>query len=186
MPDSVDRCPDQPGAPSTDPARNDCPGMLHVLTGQVRIHQQIFFATDSDRILPRSNALLLSVASALRATPAIHRLAIEGHTDNRGADEHNRELSQHRAESVLRWLTAHGVEASRLEAHGYGPSRPIASNDTPVGRGINRRVEFHITDPQGMEEEAQNLELRSRPAPAPQRNRPSPAAPPRPPAARRH
>ncbi len=53
-------------------------------------------------------------------------------------------LSQMRADSVMRWLVAHGGAADRLEARGYGPTRPIQTNDTEAGRAENRRVEFKI------------------------------------------
>jgi outer membrane protein OmpA-like peptidoglycan-associated protein len=57
----------------------------------------------------------------------------------------NNKLSQDRADSVLRYLTSHGIEEHRLEAHGFGPSKPIDTNETDAGRQKNRRVEFHIT-----------------------------------------
>jgi OOP family OmpA-OmpF porin len=58
----------------------------------------------------------------------------------------NNKLSQDRADSVMGYLTTHGIAAGRVEAHGFGPSRPIKSNDTDAGRQANRRVEFHITE----------------------------------------
>jgi outer membrane protein OmpA-like peptidoglycan-associated protein len=147
VPDNTDHCPDQPGAPHPDPNRNGCPGLVRVEGGQVRILQQVFFATNSDRILPRSFPVLQAVADALRASPDIRRVAIEGHTDNQGDDARNLQLSDRRATSVMTWLTQHGIDAARLEAHGYGETRPLASNDTRPGRAQNRRVEFHIVDP---------------------------------------
>jgi len=74
-------------------------------------------------------------------------VAIEGHTDNVGAHDHNVDLSQRRAQQVMAWLVAHDIDASRLEAHGYGPDRPIGPNTSAAGRARNRRVEFHILDP---------------------------------------
>ncbi len=147
VPDAVDHCPDQPGAPSTDPMRNGCPGLVRVEQGMIHILEQVFFATDRDVILPRSNRVLTAVADVLRATPAIHRLAVEGHTDNVGTEAHNMDLSRRRANAVMNWLVAHGVEATRLEAHGYGPTRPIESNATAAGRAHNRRSDFRIIDP---------------------------------------
>src|SRR5207237_5827355 len=91
--------------------------------------------------------VLTAVANALQASPDIRRIAIEGHTDNVGPDARNLQLSQRRAESVMRWLTGHGLDGARLEAHGYGEGRPLVSNDTREGRAANRRVEFHIVDP---------------------------------------
>lgn len=82
-----------------------------------------------------------AVADYMKAHPAVS-LRIEGHTDNTGPDELNRTLSQERADAVRQYLIQQGIENSRLVAKGYGPDRPIASNDTPEGRSANRRVEF--------------------------------------------
>ena len=57
----------------------------------------------------------------------------------------NNKLSQDRADSVKNYLVSHGIDDGRLEAHGYGPSKPIDTNATDAGRQKNRRVEFHIT-----------------------------------------
>ena len=111
----------------------------------------MFFANNSDRILPQSNAVLQAVADTLRLATQIHRVRIEGHTDNTGSPEHNTELSQHRAQAVLVWLTTHGVGIERLEAQGFGPTRPLRPNITLSNRAMNRRVEFHIVDPAPVE-----------------------------------
>ena len=57
------------------------------------------------------------------------------------------ERSDRRARSVVQWLVEHGVEVKRLDAAGYGPTRPIADNRTAKGRQLNRRVDFRIVDP---------------------------------------
>jgi outer membrane protein OmpA-like peptidoglycan-associated protein len=147
VPDATDHCPDRPGAPSPNPRLNGCPGLVQILDGQVRINRPVFFATNRDTILPRSNAVLRAVADALAATPAIRRVSVEGHTDNVGPADRNLDLSQRRADSVRRWLTDHGIDASRLEARGFGADRPLRPNVTARNRAANRRVEFHITDP---------------------------------------
>ena len=72
---------------------------------------------------------------------------IEGHTDNKGKASKNMELSDRRARSVLNYLVGKGVASERLDAQGYGDSKPVASNKTSKGRAANRRVEFHIVDP---------------------------------------
>jgi len=147
VPDPTDHCPDQPGAPHPDPRRNGCPGLVRLRPGELQLLRPVFFATRRDRILARSNAVLQAVADALRASPEIRRASIEGHTDNVGDDAQNAALSQRRADRVVAWLVRRRVEAGRLEAHGLGEARPIASNDTPAGRAQNRRVEIHIVDP---------------------------------------
>src|SRR5438045_1014725 len=69
---------------------------------------------------------------------------IEGHTDSTGSDEYNLSLSQRRADSVKNYLVDQGVETAQIFARGFGESQPKASNDTPEGRQLNRRVEIHI------------------------------------------
>ncbi len=144
VPDAADHCPTQAGAPSADPNRNGCPGLVRIEGTSLRITQQVFFATNADRILPQSFRVLLAVADALRAAPEIRRVSVEGHTDDVGDATRNTALSQRRAEAVVQWLVQHGVDASRLEAHGYGPSRPLVQGTTAAARASNRRVEFHI------------------------------------------
>ena len=129
VPDSVDACPDQPGAPSTNPQRNGCPGRVVVDGSVLRILEPVFFAIDRDRILSRSEPVLNAVVDALHAATYIRRVRIEGHTDDTNTDAYNLDLSQRRANNVRAWLIAHGVEASRLEARGYGESRPLQSID---------------------------------------------------------
>lgn len=151
--DPQDHCPDQAGAPSPDPNRNGCPGLVSVTSTQIRITQQILFATNSDRILPASNALMQAIADALRASPQIRKVSVDGHTDDVGPDPRNLGLSERRARSVVAGLVQRGVEASRLEPHGFGETRPVQPITGLTGRPLNdararnRRVEFNITDP---------------------------------------
>ena len=148
VPEPPDACPGVPGVPSPDPARNGCPSTdVRMEGGQILILEQVFFDTDRDTIKRRSFRILQAVADVLRAAPHIRRVSVDGHTDNRASEEHNLDLSQRRAAAVVRWLIDHGVDAGRLESHGYGPSRPIDSNETNAGRARNRRVEFVIIDP---------------------------------------
>jgi outer membrane protein OmpA-like peptidoglycan-associated protein len=73
---------------------------------------------------------------------------IEGHTDSRGSDSHNVDLSQRRAEAVRTYLVSRGYPSERIQAHGIGKGRPTTSNDTSEGRANNRRVEI-IVQPAG-------------------------------------
>jgi OmpA-OmpF porin, OOP family len=146
IPDTLDACPREPGPPNPDPKKNGCPQFIKLEGSVVRILQQVHFATASTTILPDSFPMLQEIANLLKANPSIHRMSIEGHTDNRGAADYNMTLSQGRATSVMTWLNQHGIEANRLEAHGYGLTKPIADNSTDAGRLTNRRVEFKILE----------------------------------------
>jgi len=107
----------------------------------------INFATGSAAVDPSSRRLLDGLASvALRCD----RFTIEvaGHTDDQGGRDHNMDLSLRRAEAVADYLASQGVARSRLNARGYGPDRPRASNATPAGQAANRRIEFGVSDQQ--------------------------------------
>jgi outer membrane protein OmpA-like peptidoglycan-associated protein len=154
VPDDVDHCPDQAGAPSTDPNRNGCPGQVVVIGNMIQLNTPVFFAHNRDTILRRSFPILQAVADALRASPHVRRVSIEGHTDDVGGDQENMDLSNRRAQSVMRWLIEHGIEASRLEAHGFGETRPLqpitpgmSRRERRAAQARNRRVEFRIIDP---------------------------------------
>jgi outer membrane protein OmpA-like peptidoglycan-associated protein len=147
VPDAVDACPDTPGAPDPDPKKNGCPGLVTVTGGELKIIKPVFFATDQDVILPQSFPVLKAVAVVLKHAVQIKKMSVDGHTDDRGGVAHNQDLSERRARSVVRYLVREGVEEARLEAHGYGQSRPIKDNATQQGRAANRRVEFHVIDP---------------------------------------
>ncbi|TKC95194.1 OmpA family protein [Polyangium fumosum] len=142
--DAVDACPKERGEANADPKITGCPASVRVEGTQIVILQEVNFATGSDVIAPESYALLEQVAAVFAQHPEIARVAIDGHTDNVGVERANVTLSQRRAVAVVRWLVDHGVDARRLEARGFGPRRPVASNDKPEGRAKNRRVEFQI------------------------------------------
>jgi len=72
---------------------------------------------------------------------------VEGHTDAVGSLEANQRLSEQRADTVRNYLVDQGVTGTRISSIGYGETRPKATNDTPEGRQLNRRVEIHVTMP---------------------------------------
>jgi len=143
--DPEDACPDQPGVANADPKKNGCP-LAVVEKGQVRILEQVKFETGKANILPESEAILNAVVKILNENPGILKIRVEGHTDNKGNKALNKNLSTARAASVVKWLTAHGIDAKRLTSQGFGQDKPIATNDTEEGRRDNRRVEFHIAE----------------------------------------
>jgi outer membrane protein OmpA-like peptidoglycan-associated protein len=84
------------------------------------------------------------IADVIMRNPQLTSIEIQGHTDDRGGREHNQDLSQRRADSVRAWLVQHGVEAIRLQAMGYGQTRPLVPNITSANRARNRRVQFVV------------------------------------------
>jgi outer membrane protein OmpA-like peptidoglycan-associated protein len=145
--DRFDNCPDEPGPPEN----GGCPKkQLVVITeAKLEIKDKVFFDTDKDTIQKKSFELLDNVADVLKAHPEIKRIRVEGHTDNTGKPEHNKDLSDRRAKSVMKYLVDKGVDVARLDAVGFGQDRPIASNDTVDGKSQNRRVEFMILENEG-------------------------------------
>jgi outer membrane protein OmpA-like peptidoglycan-associated protein len=102
----------------------------------------IYFNTDKADIKPESYAVLKSMADYLHENPESN-FNIIGHTDSRGDQDHNQELSERRAQSVIQALvTQFNVEESRLYAMGRGDLEPVDDNTTEKGRANNRRVEF--------------------------------------------
>ena len=142
--DTLDACVREKGPVTTDPKTNGCPGLLRVHVGEIALLAPLNFKTASAEIDPGSYPLLEELAAALRANPAISRVAVDGHTDNRGNAAANVLLSQKRAVAVVSWLTAHGIDPRRTEARGFGPHQPVADNGTDTGRAKNRRVELVI------------------------------------------
>src|SRR5205823_12098290 len=106
---------------------------------------QIHFATGKFDVPAEAETVLGNVAKALTDNPS-WKIRIEGYTDNVGGKDMNQTLSQQRADSVMNWLSAHGVDQGRMTAKGYGDSRPVADNSTDDGRARNRRVEIVRTD----------------------------------------
>jgi outer membrane protein OmpA-like peptidoglycan-associated protein len=87
------------------------------------------------------------------------KVLIEGHTDITGTREHNKKLSEKRAESVTDYLETLGVESKRITAEGYGPDQPVGDNNTDYGRQQNRRVEVAIFANDKLKKKAEKGEL---------------------------
>lgn len=120
------------------------PDRVVLTASNIAIMDKVQFDTGKASLLPASFSLLDEVAKVMKDNPQIEVVQVEGHTDSTGSPEFNRTLSQQRAESVVKYLTGKGIKASRFEAKGFGPDRPIADNNTEPGRDANRRVEFNI------------------------------------------
>jgi OmpA-OmpF porin, OOP family len=105
--------------------------------------KNVYFETNSAELGPVSTATLNKALEVLSRRDGIN-LEVDGHTDSRGTEAYNMALSDRRAKSVVEYLTSHGIDASRLTAHGFGETKPVADNTNPNGQAKNRRVELHV------------------------------------------
>lgn len=102
------------------------------------------FEFDKSRLEPKAISILDMVAGALNHRKNVS-VELDGYTDSIGTAAYNLKLSQQRADAVKLYLSKHGVEASRMEAKGFGMTNPVADNATAEGRAKNRRTEVKIT-----------------------------------------
>jgi OmpA-OmpF porin, OOP family len=122
------------------------PAKVEVTTDKVVILEKVFFEFDKAILVESSKPLLTEVADTLLAHPELKKIEIAGHTDNRGSDAYNLDLSQRRVETVRDYLIARGVAPDRLVAKGYGESVLLDKADTEEAHALNRRVEFTILE----------------------------------------
>lgn len=118
--------------------KQDARGTVITLSGSV------IFPSGKSELLPSARGKLSEVATALAQGDQASKIVVEGHTDSVGAAAMNQALSVKRAEAVRNELVAQGVSSSRVSVEGFGPSRPVADNDSPAGRANNRRVEIVV------------------------------------------
>jgi len=105
--------------------------------------KNIYFDFDKTTLKSESFVELNKVVDFLKRNPNVE-IEIHGHTDNKGSDDYNLELSQGRSQAVMDYIVSQGIEAYRLAAIGYGETKPIDTNDTDEGRANNRRVEVTV------------------------------------------
>jgi outer membrane protein OmpA-like peptidoglycan-associated protein len=122
----------------------------------------VLFDLNQATLKPGAKLRLAKVAGIIQAYPDL-RLQIEGYTDSTGGAEHNQELSDRRAAAVRDFLVSQGVGMNNVSAQGFGPSNPVASNSTPQGRQMNRRVDLVVN---GASIAAQNQQAPPNSAPA--------------------
>jgi outer membrane protein OmpA-like peptidoglycan-associated protein len=151
--DAADKCPNEPedfdGWEDADGCPEEASGLVKLTCEKIEIKDSVYFDSGSDRIQERSFTLLNQVAGVLQQATQIKRLRVEGHTDDRGKDAMNLQLSQRRAASVMAYLLERGVADNRLTSEGYGETKPISDNKTAAGRSQNRRVEFVVLEMEG-------------------------------------
>lgn len=119
----------------------------------------ILFAFGKSDLNASSKAALLKFAASLKDTPETD-ITIYGHTDNKGSREMNLKLSNDRAVSVSKFLSANGILNERMKTEGKAFDEPVADNATDAGRTLNRRVEVYITANKQMIEQAQQGTLK--------------------------
>jgi outer membrane protein OmpA-like peptidoglycan-associated protein len=112
--------------------------------GLVANMSDVLFRSGSFELTPGARERLAKVSGIVLAYPSLH-VAIEGHTDSVGSDQYNQDLSERRAQAVRDYFVQQGISSNAVEAHGFGKTSPIASNDTPEGRQQNRRVELVLS-----------------------------------------
>jgi outer membrane protein OmpA-like peptidoglycan-associated protein len=138
--DEEDKCPSRPG-----PASNmGCPVISKEVIDKINFAaKNVFFATGSYKLLPKSFKSLNEVANLMKADESL-MVDIDGHTDAVGSDQSNQVLSDNRAGAVKEYLIKQGVDPSRLKSAGYGETKPVADNTTAAGRAKNRRTEMTV------------------------------------------
>ena len=108
----------------------------------------VLFDTNKAQLKPGATRSLQKLATFLKQYPD-RKAQVEGYTDSTGSADYNQELSDRRAHAVRASLLDMGVSSDRITTHGYGKESPVASNDTPAGRQMNRRVEIILSDDKG-------------------------------------
>ena len=150
-----DKCPETPAGVKVD--GSGCP--LPELKNETKVIEKIVVTEEDKKVVAEaiSNLEFDLGKSTIRSTsfPSLNKVAallieknfslkLAGHTDNTGSMQTNLRLSKERAEAVKAYLVSKGANPSRIEATGYGPNQPIATNATAEGRQQNRRVEFTL------------------------------------------
>ena len=156
--DDLDQCPNTPvgtqvdsvGCPRPAPTTADVPAgsnlsLATAAAGDKFILRGVNFEYDKDRLTSEAVEILDGVIDALLKAGQV-KVEVGGHTDWMGDEGYNLALSQRRARSVVRYLSAGGVDADRMTSVGSGETKPIADNETEAGRELNRRVELTVIE----------------------------------------
>jgi OmpA-OmpF porin, OOP family len=138
--DEDDKCIDRTG-----PASNQgCPEIAQAVIDKINYAaKNVFFATGSAKLLPKSFKALDEAAKLLKSDETL-MVDIDGHTDSQGNEEKNQTLSENRAKAVKDYLVSKGIAEDRLKSAGYGSTKPVGDNKTAAGRASNRRTELAV------------------------------------------
>ena len=146
IPDKDDKCPNEPETFNGFQDADGCPdrGRVIVTDTSIEILDMVYFEYDKAIIKKESYPILDAVAATLQGNPSIALVEVQGHTDERGDDAYNLDLSDRRAHSVRQYLIDKGVAEGRLTAQGYGETQPLDRRHNEAAWAKNRRVAFLI------------------------------------------
>ncbi len=146
IPDKDDKCPNEPETYNGFEDADGCPdrGRVVVTETSIEILDVIYFEYNKAIIQTRSYPILDAIVATMQGNPSIQLIEIQGHTDERGDDAYNLELSDRRAKAVMKYLADKGVDEKRLTAQGYGETQPLDRRHNEAAWAKNRRVAFLI------------------------------------------
>lgn len=147
VPDYLDKCPNTPKGTQVDkdgcPIKKEVKVILKPEIESLVLSGDANFEFNKASLLPNAYPVLDSLVSTMKRHTG-YKWEIDGYTDGIGSDNYNLGLSQRRAQAVLDYLINKGINSNNLKVIGYGKANPIASNKTPEGRSMNRRVEIKV------------------------------------------
>ena len=123
--------------------RGELKRLAWISGNKIELAEPIIFLLNEAVILPESLPIANDVLKVMQENPGL-KVRVEGHTDDEGPARYNQELSEYRAIWIKIFLMARGITSDRVQVFGFGKSRPVTSNTTPIGREKNRRVELRI------------------------------------------
>jgi outer membrane protein OmpA-like peptidoglycan-associated protein len=118
--------------------------LLKIENNQLVLDNPVTFKTGTNELTDEAKAALQQVKDFLVAKDYVTTMRIEGHSDNSGNEHENQTRTEQKALAVCRWLVTNGIDCKRLTPVGFGSTKPIESNDTPMGKAANRRIVFAI------------------------------------------
>lgn len=110
--------------------------------GKLVLEKQVTFKTGTAELTDEGKEALVAIKDFLKQKDYISTMRVEGHTDNAGEETKNQTLTEQRALAVCKWLAANEIDCKRLLPVGFGSTKPVADNSTPMGKAENRRIEF--------------------------------------------